>query len=104
MILLQLLGLALVAGLASAHGDVKRELSERRRFLDIHTNNLDHCAELHQSGGLDERAIQRRAERYAAMQEAAGLQGNVCRVSGVVHSDILYSETSLDRQPVPCVN
>ncbi|KAK1753236.1 Intradiol ring-cleavage dioxygenase [Echria macrotheca] len=58
--------LALVA-CVQAHGDAKRELAERQRFLELHPNHLGHCAEEHASSGLIERAIKRRAARAAEM-------------------------------------
>lgn len=64
----------LLAGLsvASAHGDghdASREHAERRRFLEVHANNLAHCAQHHRASGLDDRAIQRRAEMANQLME-----------------------------------
>lgn len=62
MMLSSYLSSALLLSLALAHGDPAQELSARSQFLAVHTNNLNHCAERHQESGLDERAIQRRAQ------------------------------------------
>jgi hypothetical protein len=78
MLLSQLFTLAIVAGAASAHGsadDIQQEAEERRRFLQVHTNNLDHCGEIHQTDRLHERAIRRRAEVVASLQQTAVLEG-----------------------------
>lgn len=58
---LHLLSLSILASLVSAHGDVGDEFEARRRFLQVHTNNLDHCE------GIHEAAIQTRADTVAAL-------------------------------------
>ena len=64
----------LVASYVCAHGDGhdhERERVERRRFLEIHTNNLGHCASMHRAGGLEQRAMHRRAELAGRLAESA---------------------------------
>jgi len=75
--LVRLLAAALLVGAATAHGDAdhaKREFEARREFLQVHTNNLDHCSELHQRDGVIERALRRRAETVMALQEGVPLE------------------------------
>lgn len=59
---------------AVAHGDPDREFAERKRFLEIHTNNLNHCAERHAANGFYERATERRHKRAASMMAPSSLQ------------------------------
>ena len=78
-----LTALLLAGGLASAHGpghDHAREQAVRRRFLDIHTNNLDHCSEKHAASGVRERALQRREVRARSLMapSSSGVLKGVC--------------------------
>ncbi|KAK3322909.1 Intradiol ring-cleavage dioxygenase [Apodospora peruviana] len=70
MIAITLTALLLLTGgaLISAHGDARQEEAERRQFLSMHTNNLNHCSTRHASNGLFDRAIQRREIRAQSLQ------------------------------------
>ncbi|KAK5654725.1 hypothetical protein OQA88_7050 [Cercophora sp. LCS_1] len=57
-----------------AHGDADREFAERKRFLEIHTNNLDHCASKHEASGFYQRAAERREKRAASLMAPSSLQ------------------------------
>jgi hypothetical protein len=73
-----LTALLLAGALASAHGpghDHSHEQAVRRRFLDIHTNNLDHCSGKHAESGLSQRAAQRREIRARSLMSPSSLQG-----------------------------
>jgi len=97
-----------MASIVVAHGDIETELAERRRFLDVHTNNLDHCARKHQAG-LDQRAVERRADRVASLLAASGLQGKipqdfsedmyltVPRTSSINHQPVAQFKPALQR-------
>ncbi|KAB5518928.1 hypothetical protein GE09DRAFT_1155916 [Coniochaeta sp. 2T2.1] len=78
MFVFRLLVIAVLARVASAHGgaaDAEQDAAERRRFLQIHTNNLDHCQELHDKDGLQRRAMIRRADTVVGLQQAGPLEG-----------------------------
>lgn len=56
--------------LSVAHSgkEAEAELALRKRFLEIHTNNLDHCAgKLNARGSISERAMRRRADKVASL-------------------------------------
>jgi protocatechuate 3,4-dioxygenase beta subunit len=77
MIGFALASLLIAGGLVSAHGpghDHARERAERRQFLDIHTNSLDHCSSKHLAGGLYHRAAQRRELRARSLMAPSSLQ------------------------------
>jgi hypothetical protein len=80
---LALVASVLVAALDSAlgHGDDPardhQEQLERRRFLEIHPNNLEHCADKIARSGLLEEATQRRYKRAASLMAPSALQAAI---------------------------
>jgi hypothetical protein len=80
---LALIASVLVAALdtALAHGDdpvaERQEQLERRRFLEIHPNNLDHCAEKFARDGVFEEAARRRYRRAASLMEPSALHAAI---------------------------
>jgi hypothetical protein len=79
--LLTSLLLTALATLALSHGDdpaaEKQEQLERRRFLEIHTNNLNHCADKLARSGLLAEAAQRRYKRAASLMTPSALHAAV---------------------------
>ncbi|KAK0644156.1 Intradiol ring-cleavage dioxygenase, partial [Cercophora newfieldiana] len=66
---------------ALAHGDdpvaERQEQLERRRFLEIHPNNLDHCADKFKRDGTLEEAARRRYKRAASLMASSALHAAV---------------------------
>ncbi|KAL2193337.1 Intradiol ring-cleavage dioxygenase [Corynascus similis CBS 632.67] len=66
--------LLLAGGIASAHKpghDHSHEQAVRRRFLDIHTNTLNHCSSKHVASGLYQRAVNRRDLRARSLMASS---------------------------------
>ncbi|KAK0616890.1 Intradiol ring-cleavage dioxygenase [Immersiella caudata] len=80
---LALIASVLVAALDTtlAHGDdpvaERQEQLERRRFLEIHPNNLDHCAEKFARDGVFADAARRRYRRAASLMAPAALHAAI---------------------------
>lgn len=66
--------------LSVAHSgkEAEAELALRKRFLEIHTNNLDHCAgKLNARGSVSDRAMKRRAEKVASLMGVSSTEAAI---------------------------
>jgi protocatechuate 3,4-dioxygenase beta subunit len=54
---------AVAAGVVSAHGNLDQEIAVRRAMLQHTARNLDHCAAKLKTRGLEDRSIERRANK-----------------------------------------